>query len=207
MIRKVITIVIAAILAFVVAETVTRSVVARAALRSSNVSDMLCPLEGSDRTYGLTPGTRILGYTIDSQGFRSTGPVEKRDGKRLRVISLGDSIAFGMGVRQDANTLTGILQKHLNETMAGIRCEVINAGIPGYNSFQELAYLRETLINYNPDFVILHFCLNDADPVEMEHKHKALLCHPARITRDDLSLRSIVNQSYFLRTIKPKKSS
>jgi lysophospholipase L1-like esterase len=80
--------------------------------------------------------------------------------------------------------------------------EVINAGVPGYNTVQEYHYLTETLLAYDPDIVVLHFCMNDADPIELEFEAPTALRKTAAMEAHDLSLRTLINQSYLLRLLK-----
>ena len=39
--------------------------------------------------------------------------------------------------------------------------EVINSGVPGYSTFQELRYLQTRGLELKPDLIVLQFCLND----------------------------------------------
>jgi hypothetical protein len=41
------------------------------------------------------------------------------------------------------------------------RCEVINAGVPGYTTWQELEFLRQYGLSMQPDLVVLGFVYND----------------------------------------------
>jgi hypothetical protein len=45
----------------------------------------------------------------------------------------------------------------------GIRYEVLNAGVPGYNTRQELIHLQEVGLSYQPDAIILGFTMTDAE--------------------------------------------
>jgi len=66
--------------------------------------------------------------------LNSTSPVR-------RVVVLGDSFTFGQGV-DDATLFTTQLERRLNQRQAAIRYEVINAGVPGYGTGQELILTR-----------------------------------------------------------------
>lgn len=100
--------------------------------------------------------------SINSQGMRALGPVKPKAEGLMRIICLGDSYTFGTDV-DDEYTYPGQLQDLLNQARAA-RFEVINAGVMGYSSRQGLVYLREKLLNLEPDLVILEFGLNDAQP-------------------------------------------
>jgi lysophospholipase L1-like esterase len=96
---------------------------------------------------------------INSHGLRERElPLAKPAGTR-RILCLGDSVAFGHWVeaeeafpRQLEQALSGQLPSSL---------QVINAGVPGYSSFQELRWLEEKGWDYQPDLIVVSFVLND----------------------------------------------
>jgi lysophospholipase L1-like esterase len=65
---------------------------------------------------------------------------------------LGDSITFGYGVR-DGETFSAVL-----ETMDP-RLEVVNLGVQGYGTDQELLKLEREGLGFAPDVVVLNVCL------------------------------------------------
>ena len=65
---------------------------------------------------------------------------ESRPGTR-RVIVLGDSFTFGQAVDDEALFSTQ-LERRLDQSQPGVKHEVINAGVPGYGTAQELLLLR-----------------------------------------------------------------
>jgi hypothetical protein len=80
-------------------------------------------------------------------------PLERTPGKP-RVLLLGDSFVFGHGVEED-ETVAAQLERFLPG------CEVVNLGVTGYSTDQELLLLRERGLAYRPDVVILLVCAND----------------------------------------------
>ena len=74
--------------------------------------------------------------------------------QRLRIIVLGDSCTrlFGDGLPYSA-----LLEQQLGPD----RVEVYNASLPGYTSHQGLAWLREQLLAFRPDLVVIYFGWND----------------------------------------------
>lgn len=90
----------------------------------------------------------------NSLGLRDGEIPPKPTGER-RVIFLGDSVVFGSRLPQD-ETLPQLLQRAIG---AGAR--VINAGVEGYTTFQELHLLRHVGLKTEPDFVIVGFVWND----------------------------------------------
>jgi lysophospholipase L1-like esterase len=102
-------------------------------------------------------------YRVNQLGLR--GPettAEKPPGVR-RVVVLGDSIAFGYWV-SDEQGFARQLETLLNAGHpAGVRVEVLNFGVPGYNLEQEIEALRSKALAFAPDLVVVLFCLNDLE--------------------------------------------
>lgn len=91
---------------------------------------------------------------INAKGLRDTDyPYERVPGKR-RILVLGDSLVFGWGVDQ-GDAFPKVLEGMLPAT------EVINAGVAGYGTDQELLWFRSEGVRYRPDLVILLMCGND----------------------------------------------
>jgi hypothetical protein len=107
----------------------------------------------------LTPRQRDWKYSasINAQGFRGN-PAQDR-GTRPRVIVVGDSNAFGLGVDDD-ETFSVVLEQRLEG-----RAEVLNWGVPGYNLVQIMELLRTRGRPYEPDVVVYALHFNDLEPV------------------------------------------
>lgn len=86
-------------------------------------------------------------------------PWQKAPGVK-RLLVLGDSIAFGFGVRE-ADTFARRLEGLLNQAPGQSRWEVINAGVSAYNTTIEVNYFHEQGFRYQPDQVVLAFYWND----------------------------------------------
>lgn len=92
---------------------------------------------------------------INSYGLRSPETTYQKPVNTFRILNLGDSIAMGWGVREE-ETYGQQLELLLNEHSANdLHYEVINAGVPGWNPANELAYLQAEGIKYQPDLIIL----------------------------------------------------
>ncbi len=86
-------------------------------------------------------------------------PLKKKKNE-LRILNLGDSITMGHGVTRD-ETYSKYMEEILSDLLKNYeKIEVINTGVQGYSTFQELEVLKRSLI-FEPDLVTIGFCLND----------------------------------------------
>jgi len=120
---------------------------------------------GPDLPYRLRPGvqTTYVGapVRVNALGFR--GPevaVTPAPGVR-RILVLGDSVVFGQGVRED-ETVSAVVARSLASRTAPV--EVINAGVPGYDTTAELRLLALAGMPLHPSSVVVGMSLNDYDP-------------------------------------------
>jgi lysophospholipase L1-like esterase len=79
----------------------------------------------------------------------------------VKVLLLGDSVSWGDGIRDPRMCYPFLLERNLEQADPARRYEVINSGVPGYSTFQELGYLERHGLNLHPDLIVLQFCLND----------------------------------------------
>ena len=77
----------------------------------------------------------------NSMGFRGPEITQERPANTVRIVGLGDSVMFGWGVRQEECYLAQ-LQDLLSAAYPQKTWEVINTGVPGYNTVMEVATMR-----------------------------------------------------------------
>ena len=121
------------------------------------------------RGYSLRPGAagwyRKEGAAfvrINSDGLRDREHPKPKTPGTLRVAVVGDSYAEAFQVEQD-KAFWSVLERRLGEcpALAGRRVEVINFGVSGYGTAQELLTLREKVWDYSPDVVLLAVTTNN----------------------------------------------
>lgn len=112
-------------------------------------------LEGPDRQI-INEGVE---YRTNSLGLRMNREVkpEKPNGVK-RILVLGDSFIFGDGLSYE-DLVTVKIEKSLNTGMENV--EVINGGVGGYNTSDELEQLIRLTPASRPDMVIVFFFTND----------------------------------------------
>jgi lysophospholipase L1-like esterase len=99
-----------------------------------------------------TPQFRTV-VRINENGLRDQGHSYERQNDIERILVLGDSFAWGYGV-EESERFSQQLEKSLD-------VEVINAGVSGYSTDQELLWYRNEGIKYETDLVILVLAGND----------------------------------------------
>ena len=99
----------------------------------------------------------------NSLGFRDREHALQKPEGAYRILVLGDSITQGLGVKHDRDLFTAVLERRLGAR--GADAEVLNFGVSGYNTQQEVETLRDKGLRYAPDLVVLAFCVNDDELV------------------------------------------
>jgi lysophospholipase L1-like esterase len=118
-----------------------------------------------DLNYRMKPNSRGVSihgihYQVNSQGLRDYDYPYEKQKDNFRILLLGDSVALGYGV-EAADTFPKILERMLNSKQAPKSYEVINAGVSGYNTVQELRYLKKEGLKYSPDLIVVLFLSDD----------------------------------------------
>ncbi len=113
------------------------------------------------------PHQVIFGVPLNAAGFRSRDFGPKAPGA-YRILALGDSCTFGVIAPDTRNSLAYIpepypqrLERIAAERLGPGHVEVLNAGAPGYNSFQGVMLLRTKLRGLQPDVITVRFGWND----------------------------------------------
>lgn len=108
-------------------------------------------------------GSPIL---VNSQGFVSLNGSQdffykrEKENGTFRVIVVGGSTVYGIGA-EPQKSLPASIYYYLLPERGSKNLEVINAGVGGYTSVNELLYLMSELVHFNPDLVIVYNGWND----------------------------------------------
>lgn len=101
-------------------------------------------------------GTRV---ETNSCGLRNE-EILSHERNSVRILFLGDSVTFGLRLNSHFDAFPEQTEQILNQE-SSVPYESINAGVPGYSTYQEFQYLLRDGMNFQPDIVILSFVLND----------------------------------------------
>lgn len=132
----------------------------------------------------LAPGSAPSGYAPIRMGGPNGGPFNSaghRDRERSRdkppgvwrVVSLGDSFAWGWGVLLDDTYPQRVERMLSHRRLQRERWEVVSLAGPGLNSVQEAARLSSEGFAYCPDVVVLGYVLNDSEDANAPEVRRA----------------------------------
>ncbi|MBE9035769.1 SGNH/GDSL hydrolase family protein [aff. Roholtiella sp. LEGE 12411] len=94
----------------------------------------------------------------NSEGFHDREHPQVKPENTFRIALLGDSFTEAVQVPQ-AQGIAAVIERELKDcpTLAGRDVEVMNFGVNGYGTDQQLISLQQKVWNYSPDLVLLNF--------------------------------------------------
>lgn len=99
--------------------------------------------------------------TTNNYGLRGVDFEREKPSNTYRIFTVGGSTTYGGGVN-DHETWPFYLQQEFNRLNLLTNVEVINAGIMSAETNQELEIIRERLIEFEPDLIVMYDGWNDA---------------------------------------------
>src|SRR5215470_10471180 len=101
-----------------------------------------------------------VSVAINSLGLRGAEVSIPKPAGTIRIVSVGDSIAFGYGIPVN-DTYGNVLERRLNENGGSAHYEVLNGGIIGGSLADYQHLLDQKAAQLQPDVVIIGVTLND----------------------------------------------
>lgn len=146
--------------------------------------------------YELLPDSKVkiqgIEFAINAFGFRDK-KYRRRKVNDTRIIFLGDSVTYGWGVALE-ETYHKQIEKLLNNR--GYDVDVMGMGIPGYNTIQEYYLLKDAVLDFKPDMLILQISPNDFErtaSIRTFHEGEKLTLVPYY----DYSIPFVINKTKF----------
>ncbi len=142
-------------------------------VRVMDVQTVIPPTVDYDRLWERN----VLGFRTEHE------TLEKGDGV-IRVLALGDSFTFGVGVARTSDLWPARLEALLSalgggagatsprEEMSGA-VEVVNLGTAGFTTANQAELLRRLGWQFDPDLVVIQFFVNDLLPSGPDFYHES----------------------------------
>lgn len=108
-----------------------------------------------------SPGDFSVTYTTNRFGFRYRDIAVEKPPGTLRILGVGDSFTFGVGVEQEQTFLAHLEDRLARTQLAPV--EVVNCGASGWGTSNALTFLEGRGFAFNPDLILLGFFANDPE--------------------------------------------
>jgi len=109
----------------------------------------------------IVPNQHFPTININEHGLRGPEFSKQKPDNVYRIFLIGGSTVFGAGATSDKATIAGFLQQRFDAKNLPIHVEVINAGIPFINSYEESRLVKEKYLEFEPDLFIVYDGWND----------------------------------------------
>lgn len=118
------------------------------------------------RGYRLSPGFRGEMVTpeyrtkvaINNLGMRDDADVSAAHPGTVRIVAIGDSFTMGVGV-EHSETFLELAERDLQRR--GSKVEILNTGVPGYGTREEIDVLAKDVDALRPDLILLCFFIGN----------------------------------------------
>jgi lysophospholipase L1-like esterase len=100
-----------------------------------------------------------------------------------KIAVIGDSHSYSTKVKKVEETFPYQIEEYINSSVEKKIVKVINFGVPGYNTAQELEVLKSKALMFNPNLIILQYSINDThvcNYIQPEYKSLNTLIHKSR---------------------------
>jgi len=125
------------------------------------IKTMICDPKYTDEYFESREIKKQVEYQINSHGFRGDEFEYDKPNNTFRIFLVGGSTIQGWGVDEN-ETISHIMQNEINNLGFNYNFEVINAGFGGAWSKSELNLVKDKIIKYDPDLLIIYDGWNDA---------------------------------------------
>ena len=171
--QKILLLAISALAALLILEVIVRILIPdpeppldlRGLHRKSPLPGVLYELQpGATKT--VTRGNSgTIEYSVNELGFRAGEFSLRKPEDTFRILTIGDSVSFGIDLKTQER-YTEKLEDKLHTRFSGNdfpRFQVINMSVGGWNTYNELSWLRRRGMELEPDLILWQFHMNDVD--------------------------------------------
>ena len=116
-------------------------------------------------------GVAFLNYRLsptydqnNSLGYRGPEITVPKPAGVYRIVALGGSSTYGEFINDWQDSYPAQLESLLRTEYGYEHVEVINAGVPGYTSWESAANFMFRVLDLEPDMVIIYHAINDVNP-------------------------------------------
>jgi len=111
--------------------------------------------------YQMLPDQHFQTININSHGFRGHEFSAIKPENTYRIFVVGGSTIFGTGTTSDSASIPGFLQEKFDNEQFPKNIEVINAGISALFSGTEVGLIKQQILDFDPDLLIIYDGWND----------------------------------------------
>lgn len=144
----------------------------RLAIGNAAIDELYRYAPDDGRCMGLDPGAQVaytgwllrippVALVVNSQGYRGPSRPFVKSRGTLRILLLGDSYTFGVGM-PEGNTIAAQLEDLL-EAFSSRRVEVLNFGFPGLNLEETFEQYDRFAARWEHDLILYLLFANDLD--------------------------------------------
>jgi len=136
---------------------------------------------------------------INAFGFRNDHFFEDKAANEIRIMVLGDSYTWGYGIKNQADRWSDLLGQQLNQDCRnfGKTVKIYNLALPGMSSRDEAKLIKDYLLKYKIDAVVIAYYLDDGGS-ELTARHIQPCYNRIFAYRYVPVLREALNASYAL---------
>lgn len=113
--------------------------------------------------YFPTPNYRHGKNKHNSLGYRGDEIALPKPGDEFRIVCLGGSTTYSSGVEDYRHAYPELLETELKSRGHG-NVNVINAGAPGWSTWESLINFEFRVLDLAPDMIIVYHAVNDIHP-------------------------------------------
>jgi lysophospholipase L1-like esterase len=110
----------------------------------------------------LTPGYVDEANRHNALGYRGE-EIQEKEPDEFRIVCIGGSTTYTGGVSDYRRSYPDLLETHL-ESMGFDTVNVINAGTPGWSTWESLINFEFRVVDLDPDLIIVYHAVNDVGP-------------------------------------------